>query len=116
MSEGREKCVDREGRIFYSVFRSAQVSDCMTMLEGGGTMKTTKCSSVPFSGLLPALSLPGPFGPPYRLFPVSEPSGPRCRPHDMRPPFPGDEEGLGNLIDTLFGISSNVVNPVLEVN
>ncbi len=33
-SEGWEKCVDREGLIFYSVFRSARVNDCMTFLEG----------------------------------------------------------------------------------
>jgi hypothetical protein len=119
MSAGPEKSVDSEGHIFYILCQSLQVINCMTFLKGGGTMKTTKCSSIRFSGLLsPLRVVPSPklASPPHRPFPVRELSEARMSTAGYETLFSRDDRGLGNLIDTFFGISSNVVSSVLEVN
>lgn len=119
MSAGPEKCVDSEGHIFYILLQSLQVINCMTFLEGGGTMKTTKCSSIRFSGLLSSLhviSNPKLASSPHRSFPVRELSEARMSTAGYETLVSRDDWGLGNLIDTFFGISSNVVSSVLEVN
>jgi len=94
----------------------------MTFPEGGEIMKIAERSVDLLPGLFRAL----PGGPYLRAFPFCPVAVPRQKafksleahcgiPH--APAFAGGSgRDKGNLIDSFFGISSNVVNPVLEVN
>jgi len=110
----------------------------MTFLEGGGIMKTIRSFFIPSAGhglrlAGPGIKRPCSLSTAVQSLTIQANDSGLASPKDwctgnrimapVRPMDPGYCPGgndrrsaCGNLIDTFFGISSNVVNPVLEVN